>query len=96
MINKAGRETVAWALGAIATLIAIWGYVDAQHEPSGTVAAALEVMLGVVEDDRAADLYWLNEKEKNEGLTPHEVGRKGSIEAGLRRIERKQRALDDE
>ncbi len=96
MINKAGRETVAWALGAISALIAIWGYVDAQHEPSGTVEAALEVMLGVAEDDRAADLYWLKEKEKTVGLTPHELGRKGSLEAGLKRIERKQKALDDE
>lgn len=91
-----GHQWIGWWLGAVASLVAIWTWIDAQHERRGTVEAALEVMLGEVEDDRAGDLYWLKQKEATEGLTAYELGRKGTIEAGLKRIERQQEALNDD
>lgn len=87
------ERLVAVAASAIAIASGFAAY-HATFAGKEEITAALSVMLGEVEDDRAGDLYWLKQKEASEGLTPYEQGRKGTIETALQRVERQQEALD--
>ena len=96
------REAVAWTLttlGAVLTLLITFGgyqlFLDARYAFKDALAASLEIMLSEVENDRSADIYWLQKKKELEGLTPTEEGRLGSQKMGLRRLERMQESLNE-
>lgn len=89
-----GSGILPWAISVIVGTVAVIGWLDARYEILGASRAGLIIMLNELQGDQAADRYWLDQKEKAEGLTDYEMGRKASLEASIESIERQKEALE--